>query len=162
MNSTNDVKKIYVLIVESHTEYMYINFVSLYHIYHVYVNISITQSLINIFFYTFWRKIFIRHKWKKKGAGTTSDEKDNTMPNVRNQKKEPMYLKLLKIICSLHRLLWRTKLFVRLPIWMPSTASLGHVIKSYLNTFNYKLQGCVCNKIVDRMTKLICLIGKSI
>lgn len=38
---------------------------------------------------------------------------------------------------------------------MPSKASLGHVIKSYLNTFYYKLKGCeVCtgNKIVDRMT----------
>lgn len=58
MNSTNDVKKIYVLIVESHTEYMYINFVSLYHIYHVYVNISITQSLINIFFLHFLKEDF--------------------------------------------------------------------------------------------------------
>lgn len=45
---------------------------------------------------------------------------------------------------------------------MPSTASLGHVIKSYLNTFfNYKVIR-LCNKIIDRMTKLICLIGKSI
>lgn len=95
------VKKIHVLIVESHTEY--INFVSYISCLCQYIYYTIINKY--FFFYTFWRKIFIRHKWKKKGASTTSEEKDNTMPNVRNQKKEPMYLKLLKIICSLHRLL---------------------------------------------------------
>lgn len=38
----------------------------------------------------------------------------------------------------------------------------GYVIKFYLNIFfNYKVIR-LCNKIVDRMIKLICLIGKSI
>lgn len=42
--------------------------------------------IIKYFFLTFWGRIFISHKWKWNGARTTSDQKDNTMPNVQNQK----------------------------------------------------------------------------